>query len=755
MQESWYFDQSIATIEQAFKQFLQEYGRQNEQEASFYMSKLAQIIQESNSKSVTLSINTSHLLETPCIQNLAVQILDKLTLYMPSLQNAARSLLPELNFDVNMFVNIEFENPLTITDLASTRAENIGRFTKLDGTVIRTYMTLPELIRGAFKCQMCGNIIGDVVQHYGYTEPVCMTCKSTSFDLLQDKSVYCNFQKIRLQDDSSGQAHIIDVVLRNEQCGCLKPGDPVSLNGCLIPIPQFKQRKRTNQIAREVQAGFAINGQQPTQINQRMNRQRDDQPSMVQDKSKVPQTLSFGMNFLVNSIEKKAEQIPGEVEIVIEKLKQHQDQFIQSFAPFIFGLTELKTAVLLQLIGGVEKTTQENLSIRSDLNVLLVGDPAVAKSSLLKYASKFSDRGIFTSGKSASVAGLTAAIVQDENGDYGVEAGAILRANGGICCIDEFEKISQADQSALHEVMEQQSVSLSKAGVQATLKAKTPVLAAMNPINGRYDAMRSLRQNINITPAILSRFDLVFVIKDEIDERIDQSIARRILDTADGITQKVSFTENEIKMVLKIAKQNKPIISIEAQNSLRTIWTSLRQSDLQLSGMKNYRITVRQLESLIRLSEAYAKLEFSETVTPQHVIKAQKLLEQTQIKIHSEKEVYAVNENVEPRIEASDDLSGQQVDEERIVEIPSEDIKKLAIIVKYTMMSQGEISFTKETFVELAAINLSFQQYQLSDQEVRRICESVLTRMVEEKSWVNPMDNDPAKYVFTHLSPDV
>ncbi|CAL5970574.1 DNA_replication licensing factor MCM6 [Hexamita inflata] len=133
----------------------------------------------------------------------------------------------------------------------------------------------------------------------------------------------------------------------------------------------------------------------------------------------------------------------------------------------------------------------------------------------------------------------------------------------------------------------------------------------------------------------------------------------------------------------------------------------------------------------------------------------QKLLEQTQIKIHSEKEVYAVNENVEPHIEASDDLSGQQVDEERIVEIPSEDIKKLAIIVKYTMMSQGEISFTKETFVELAAINLSFQQYQLSDQEVRRICESVLTRMVEEKSWVNPMDNDPSKYVFTHLSPDV
>lgn len=142
---------------------------------------------------------------------------------------------------------------------------------------------------------------------------------------------------------------------------------------------------------------------------------------------------------------------------------------------------------MLQLISGVEKTTQENLSIRSDINVLLIGDPAVAKSSLLKYAAGFSDRGVYTSGKSASVAGLTAAIVQDEDGEWGVEAGAILRANNGVCCIDEFEKISFQDQSALHEVMEQQSISLSKAGVQATLKAKSPVLAAMNPINCKYD----------------------------------------------------------------------------------------------------------------------------------------------------------------------------------------------------------------------------------------------------------------------------
>lgn len=199
-------------------------------------------------------------------------------------------------------------------------------------------------------------------------------------------------------------------------------------------------------------------------------------------------------------------------------------------------------------------------------------------------------------------------------------------------------------------------MSLSKAGVQATLKAKTPVLAAMNPINGRYDQMRSLRQNINITPAILSRFDLVFVVQDQPDQQIDLLIARRIIDTACGVKQGQNFTEDEIKVYLQACKQLKPNIQLDAQRALQDIWVNLRQNDLNVVGMKNYRITVRQLESLVRLSETYAKFELSEVVTVEHVQKAKELLETTMVKVEAEKEVFYLQDEEDRESQEPDDL---------------------------------------------------------------------------------------------------
>jgi len=527
--------------------------------------------------------------------------------------------LYDLPVDVKLGqAHVRIQNLQETTGIRDIRARHRGQLVAVSGIIRKATDVRPKVTEAAFECQRCGTLTRIPQTSGEFYEPhECQGCERQGpFEINFDQSEFVDAQKLRVQESPEGlrggeTPQSIDVNIEDDITGKVTPGDHVRVIG-IIHLDQQEQN---------------------------------------QSKTPIFDVYMSGISVEIEDEEFEEMDITDEDKKEIYALSEQQDieqQFIDSMAPSIHGYEQEKLAIILQLFAGVTKNLPNDSRVRGDIHILLMGDPGTGKSQLIQYVKNIAPRAVSTSGKSSSAAGLTAAAVRDDFADgqqWTLEAGALVLADRGVAAVDELDKMDSSDRSALHEGLEQQQISVNKAGINATLKSRCSLLAAANPKYGRFDQHEKYSQQIDLEPALLSRFDIMFIITDVPDQEKDKELAEHIVQTnyaGEVYTHQQqnptsNFSEDEVEKAtedvqsaidpelmrkyIAFAKRNVfPTMTEEAKTVIEDFYVDLRSKGLDEGSAVP--VTARKLEALVRLSEASARMRLGDHVEKRDAEKA-------------------------------------------------------------------------------------------------------------------------------------
>jgi replicative DNA helicase Mcm len=527
--------------------------------------------------------------------------------------------LYDLPVDVSLGqAHVRVENLPNPTEIRGIRADHRGTLVEVQGIVRKATEVRPKITEAAFECQRCGTLTRIPQASGDFQEPhECQGCERQGpFRINFDQSEFVDAQKIRIQESPEGlrggeTPQNIDVNIEDDICGRVTAGDHVSAVGIL----------------------------------------KLDQRGTDREQSPMFDVYMDGISVEIEDEQFEEMEISDADKREIIELSECEDineQIVGAIAPTIYGFEEAKLAMALQLFSGVTKHLPDGSRIRGDLHMLLVGNPGTGKSQLLSYIRNIAPRSVYTSGKGSSSAGLTAAAVRDDFGDgqqWSLEAGALVLADKGIAAVDELDKMAPEDRSAMHEALEQQQISVSKAGINATLKSRCSLLGAANPKYGRFDEFEPIAEQIDLEPALVSRFDLIFTVTDTPDAEKDKNLAEHIIKsnyagelrtnrernaasvhTEEEVAEASQVVEPTIdpdllrKYVAHAKRTCFPTMTDAAREALRDFYVDLRAEGEGADSPVP--VTARKLEALVRLAEASARVRLSDTVEPEDADRA-------------------------------------------------------------------------------------------------------------------------------------